>query len=115
WVLTVTIVLGSALTVAYTLRFWWGAFGRKPDLPDSMIAHKPPVGFVVAPVVLGTAVLVAGFLGGPLTEVFTGYAETLPDGEHGHGLTLLPSWGLPLAASLVAIAGGALLFWQRQR
>ncbi len=115
WLLTVTIVLGSALTVAYTLRFWWGAFGRKPGLADTEPAHRPALGFVAAPVVLGLTVLAAGFLGGPLTEVFSSYAETLPDGEPGHGLTLLPSWGLPLAASLVAIAGGAVLFWQRER
>lgn len=115
WVLVVTVVLGSALTVAYTLRFWWGAFATKPGIEATEIHHPPALGFVLPPVLLGTAVLVAGFLGGPLTTVLDAYAVTLPDGAHGHGLTLLPSWGAPLAASLVAIAGGALLFWQRDR
>ncbi|MGC3954252.1 MAG: Na+/H+ antiporter subunit A [Propionicimonas sp.] len=115
WALVITIVLGSALTVAYTLRFWWGAFATKPGLPATELKHPPSVGFVVPPVLLGTAVLVGGFLGGPLTAVLEPYAATLPDGEHGHGLTLIPSWGAPLIASLIAIAGGAVLFWQRER
>ncbi len=113
WFLTCIVILGSALTVAYTLRFWWGAFGTKPGLAPTVVAHPPSFGFAAAPVVLGLAVGVAGFLGGPLTEVFDGYAATMPDGEPSHGLTLLPSWGLPLAASLTAIAGGAVLFWKR--
>lgn len=115
WALVVTIVLGSALTVAYTLRFWWGAFATKPGLEPTGIDHPPAVGFVVPPVLLGTAVLAGGFLGGPLTTVLDAYATTLPDGEHGHGLALIPAWGAPLIASLVAIAGGAVLFWQRER
>jgi multicomponent Na+:H+ antiporter subunit A len=115
WALVATVILGSALTVAYTLRFWWGAFATKPGMEPTELSHPPTVGFVAAPVLLGTAVLAGGFLGGPLTAVFDAYAVTLPDGEHGHGLTLIPSWGAPLIASLIAIAGGAVLFWQRER
>ncbi|MGC4152996.1 MAG: Na+/H+ antiporter subunit A [Propionicimonas sp.] len=114
WVLVATVVFGSALTVAYTLRFWWGAFATKPGVEPTELRHPPSVGFVASPVVLGVTVLVAGFLGGPLTAVFEAYAGTLPTGEHGHGLTLLPSWGAPLIASLLAIAGGAVLFWRRE-
>jgi len=115
WLLIATVVLGSALTVAYTLRFWWGAFATKPGVEPTRIAHPPSAGFVAAPLLLATAVLAGGLLGGPLTTVLDAYAATLPDGAQSHGLTLLPSWGAPLAASLVAIAIGAVLFWQRQR
>jgi len=115
WMLVATVVLGSALTVAYTLRFWWGAFGTKPGVEPTEIGHPPSIGFVAAPVLLGFTVLVAGFLGGPLTSVLEPYAATLPAGEHGHGLSLLPAWGAPLLASLIAIAGGVVLFWQRER
>ncbi len=114
WALTVTIVLGSALTVAYTLRFWWGAFATKPGVPETEVAHPPTLGFVVSPVLLGAAVLIGGFLGPQLTAVLEPYAETLPTGEHGHGLTLLPAWGAPLICSLLAIAAGAVLFWRRE-
>ena len=114
WALTATVVLGSALTVAYTLRFWWGAFAVKPGVPETQVAHPPTLGFVVSPVLLGAAVLVGGFLGPQLTAVLEPYAATLPAGEHGHGLTLLPAWGAPLISSLLAIAAGAVLFWQRE-
>ncbi|MDQ7992472.1 MAG: Na+/H+ antiporter subunit A, partial [Propionicimonas sp.] len=115
WLLIATVVLGSALTVAYTLRFWWGAFATKPGREPTAVAHPPSAGFLAAPVVLGVAVLAGGFLGGPLTAVLDAYATTLPDGEHGHGLTLLPSLGPALVSSLVALGGGAVLFWQRDR
>ncbi len=32
WALTAVIVAGSAITVAYSLRFWWGAFAPKPGV-----------------------------------------------------------------------------------
>ncbi|HSK36673.1 MAG TPA: hydrogen gas-evolving membrane-bound hydrogenase subunit E, partial [Actinomycetota bacterium] len=111
WALVVAVTAGSAITVAYSLRFWWGAFGTRPDLPPSEV-HRPPVGFVAAPVLLGLAGLVGGFLGDPLTAVFSGYADGF-GGEPGHGLKLIPSPGLALLLSGLAILGGVALFWQR--
>ena len=38
------LVVGSALTAAYSARFLWGAFARKPGLPDlapAELAHRP--------------------------------------------------------------------------
>ena len=38
------LVLGSVLTAAYTIRFLWGAFARKPGLPDTEpaeLVHRP--------------------------------------------------------------------------
>ncbi len=115
WALIAVVVAGSAITVAYSLRFWWGAFGAKPGRPSSDLHHPPSVGFVAVPVVLGLSGLVGGFLGGPLTALLEPYAESVGVGDHSHGLTLLPSFGGPLVASLVAIAGGWLLFWQRDQ
>lgn len=115
WTLAAVIVVGSAITVAYSLRFWWGAFGTKPGLADSTLSHRPPIGFVAVPAVLGVAGLVGGFLGEHLTGALSPYAESLGLGEHAHGLALLPSIGLPLLASTVAIFGGVILFWQRER
>ena len=115
WALVTVVVLGSAITVAYSLRFWWGAFATKPEVPATPVGHAPAPGFVAAPVLLGLACLAGGFAGGPLTEALTPYALSMPAGEHSHGLTLLPGFGAPLLASLLAIAGGAVLFWQRSR
>ncbi|HSK34505.1 MAG TPA: hydrogen gas-evolving membrane-bound hydrogenase subunit E, partial [Propionicimonas sp.] len=115
WALFVVVVLGSALTVAYSLRFWWGAFGTKAGVAEAVVSHRPGAGFVAAPALLGLACLAAGFLGGPLTDALAPYAESLAVGAESHGLKLVPDLGLPLLASVIAIAGGAILFWQRER
>jgi multicomponent Na+:H+ antiporter subunit A len=115
WALVGVVVAGSAITVAYSLRFWWGAFWTRPGTPTSLVQHRPAPGFVAAPVLLGAASLAGGFFGTPLTSALSGYADTLPVGRHGHGLTLLPEPGVPLLLSAIAILAGALLFWQRDR
>ncbi len=115
WMLVAGVVLGSALTVAYSARFWWGAFAVKPGSAPTVIEHRPGVGFVAVPAVLALVSLAGGFLAAPLTAVLEGYSETLAVGEHSHGLSLLPGWTPALAASLVAIALGIGLFWQRER
>ncbi|MBK9695896.1 MAG: Na+/H+ antiporter subunit A [Propionibacteriaceae bacterium] len=115
WALIGVIVLGSAITVAYSLRFWWGAFAPKAGLVPSTVAQRPAIGFVAIPGLLGLAGLAGGFLGGPLTEALAPYASSLPLGAPSHGMKLWPGWTLPLAASALAIGVGAGLFWQRER
>ncbi|MGB4891568.1 MAG: proton-conducting transporter membrane subunit, partial [Propionicimonas sp.] len=53
WALIGVIVLGSAITVAYSLRFWWGAFAPKAGLVPSTVAQRPAIGFVAIPGLLG--------------------------------------------------------------
>ena len=43
--LAAAVVVGSALTAAYSLRFWWGAFGAKPGTAACDISHPPAAGF----------------------------------------------------------------------
>ena len=43
WVVAVGILAGSVLTAAYSARFLWGAFARKPGLPDTPV-HRPGPG-----------------------------------------------------------------------
>ncbi|MEE3920147.1 hypothetical protein V2I01_23650 [Micromonospora sp. BRA006-A] len=40
------LVVGSALTVAYSIRFLWGAFGTRPGTPDTELA-RPPAAMLV--------------------------------------------------------------------
>ena len=112
--LVIGLGLGSTLTVAYSLRFVWGAFvtkkttGGSPS-PTPFAAPKP---LLIAPVLLTIATLAEGFLGGPLTKAFEPYASTLPGATPEklglwHGLT--PALGL----SALAIVGGILLFAAR--
>ena len=55
WALVAAVVVGSAITVAYSLRFWWGAFATRPKREPSEIKHRPEPGFVFAPILLGLA------------------------------------------------------------
>ena len=57
----VVVVLGSILTVAYSVRVWWGMFATKPAGGDVTTVHHRPDWLLVAPVVvLATASVGAG-------------------------------------------------------
>lgn len=120
----VAMVVGSALTVAYGLRFWFGAFG--PALRGAVPLPAPDDGvwpplqvsrpslLLVAPAaalaLLGlAAALVPGFGEDLLSPHAAGYA-----GEPGH-LTLWAGVGPAFWLTLVVLGGGGLLFAQRVR
>ncbi|MGY1725060.1 Na+/H+ antiporter subunit A [Blastococcus sp. SYSU DS0533] len=117
-VVLVGLVVGSVLTVAYTARFLWGAFARKPGLPGTAPAeleHPPGPLFLVAPVVLALAGLAGGLGASALDPLVVAAAEPLPqllpEEEHlalWHGLT--PALGL----SAVTLLTGAVLFLARR-
>jgi multicomponent Na+:H+ antiporter subunit A len=112
------LVVGSALTAAYSARFVWGAFARKPGLTAATpeVAHAPEPLFLAAPAVLAVLGLVAGPASPLLDRLVAGYADTLPlmapEAEHlalWHGLQ--PALGL----SALSLLGGAALFAVRTR
>jgi multicomponent Na+:H+ antiporter subunit A len=72
------LVLGSVLTAAYTLRFLWGAFARKPGCADSELVHPPGPLFLVAPALLALSSFALGPLSPLLEPLVAGYAEALP-------------------------------------
>jgi multicomponent Na+:H+ antiporter subunit A len=111
------LVLGSVLTAAYAIRFVWGAFARKPELPATApeeLVHRPGPLFLTAPVLLAVAGLVAGPGSTLLDPVVAAYAETLP--QIAPEVPELAVWhGLQPALLLSAgtVLGGAVLFWLR--
>ncbi|WP_375001859.1 Na+/H+ antiporter subunit A [Aeromicrobium sp. CTD01-1L150] len=107
------ITVGSILTVAYTARFLWGAFGVRDVQAPTLKAL--PVGFVAAPVVLAALSLVGGFLGGPLTPRIMSYAGQEPAGAHAPVLTLWHGFTPALALSVVAVTAGIWLWVVRKR
>jgi multicomponent Na+:H+ antiporter subunit A len=113
WVTLAGVVLGSALTVAYTARLLWGAFATKATVPRTRVA---PIGagFLAAPAVLASLSLVLGFLSGPLSSVLSRYADQLPVGGHHPGLALWHDPGLAIALSLVSVGLGLVLFWRKE-
>src|SRR6478735_6612374 len=58
------VALGSVLTAAYGLRFFWGAFWTKKDAAGRPAPvtewPDPPIGFLGAPLLLATLTVVAG-------------------------------------------------------
>jgi hypothetical protein len=95
---TLALVAGSIFTVAYSARFLWGAFGRKPGVADTPV-HRPgpllswPAGLcALGGLVLGIA--------NPVVDVdaqsyAAAYPVTFP-AEAGYHLALWHGLGLPL-------------------
>ncbi|WP_194832112.1 Na+/H+ antiporter subunit A [Nocardia sp. XZ_19_369] len=143
------VVLGSMLTVGYSIRFVWGAFADKPHVarPTAHGAHRvrrvadyatesagPTAGsgdtdghvredggwhapgalFLAAPAILAVASLVAG-LGAPWTDrLLSPYAGTFSE-ELLSYLSLWHGFTVPLALTVLVIAGGIALFQLRDR
>jgi multicomponent Na+:H+ antiporter subunit A len=112
----VGVALGSALTVAYGIRFVWGAFWTKKDAAGAPRERtewpRPPVGFVAVPVLLATLTLLSGLAAPWLDTVFAGYADTIPaHGDHTAHLALWHGLEPALGISVLTIVIGALLFW----
>jgi multicomponent Na+:H+ antiporter subunit A len=112
WAVLAGVVLGSALTMAYTARFLWGAFATKPDVPEVTPGRIQP-GFIAAPLLLSFSSLALGILGGPETDVLAPYADQFAATGHSAYLALWHGPGLALWLSLLAVAIGLLLFRMR--
>ncbi|WP_180359697.1 Na+/H+ antiporter subunit A [Miniimonas arenae] len=107
--LLAVVVLGSVLTVAYGLRFWWGAFSTKRGLSDNEVDREAWPMFL-PPTVLALGGLAAGLVPGLGERLLGPYAETYPTGSAGH-LVLWGGFGVPLLLTVVILASGAALFW----
>ncbi|WP_024801838.1 Na+/H+ antiporter subunit A [Nocardia sp. BMG51109] len=114
----IAVVVGSILTVGYSLRFLWGAFGTKSvtmGAPEPRRQwHRPGAWFLAPPAVLALAGLVAGPAAPWMDRLLRPYAETLPGGEPTH-LALWHGFGHPLTLTMIVIACGLVLFEIRDR
>ncbi|HVL93378.1 MAG TPA: hydrogen gas-evolving membrane-bound hydrogenase subunit E [Acidimicrobiales bacterium] len=112
------IVIGSVLTVAYSLRF--AAALVRPDLVGHGgterpgLSHGPAAGFVAPAVVLAVGSVVLGVVPGVWSELIDQAARAL-DARSGAHLALWHGLNEPLALSLATLGAGALLFRGRRR
>ncbi|WP_406384580.1 Na+/H+ antiporter subunit A [Streptomyces sp. NBC_01618] len=111
WALGSTVA-GSALTVAYTVRFVWGAFARKPGVEDTPV-HRVGPWFLAPPAVLAVCGLVLGPGVGWTDRLLGAYADAFPPSAHPYRLSLWHGFGTALLLSAAAVAGGVLLFAAR--
>ncbi|SDY50874.1 multisubunit sodium/proton antiporter, MrpA subunit /multisubunit sodium/proton antiporter, MrpB subunit [Micromonospora pattaloongensis] len=106
------IVLGAVLTTAYSLRFLWGAFADKPGVEPT--ATRPVgVAFLAPPALLAGLGLLLGPLAGVVDRLLAPYPALF--GATGAHLALWHGPTPALGLSLLALAGGALLFALRER
>jgi multicomponent Na+:H+ antiporter subunit A len=112
------IVAGSALTVAYSLRF--AAALVRPDLVGSALGgrsvstHGPVFGFLLPAVVLAAGTGLLGVAPVVWSGLVDGAARSL-DSASGAHLELWHGVGAPLGLSLLTLVAGALVFAGRQR
>ncbi|WP_419997969.1 Na+/H+ antiporter subunit A [Streptomyces boninensis] len=112
WAL-VLITVGSALTTAYTLRFLWGAFARKPGVADTRV-HRVGFAFLAPAALLALGGLLLGPGVGWVTGLFESYAGQFPEPAHPYHLALWHGFGAALGLSVLAWAGGVALFAGRK-
>ncbi len=115
WPILAIFVLGSALTVAYGLRLWWGAFATKRDVaPSPEEVVKPPFLLLAPPAAMALAGVGTALLPGLGETLLSPHADLYPLGSPGH-LALWSGLTPAFAATLIAFAiGGALFAGRRQ-
>ena len=113
YVALAAVVVGSALTAAYTCRFLWGAFASKPGVAPTPITAPHP-GIVLSPLVLGVACLALGLLASLESPWLMPYAVQFPTGDTPAPLALWHGLTVPLLLSLLSLAIGVALFAARE-
>ena len=91
-------------TAAYSARFLWGAFARKPGVPDTPV-HRPGPLLTVPAGICAAAGLVLGIANAVVDADARSYAADLPGAVNYH-LALWHGLGLPLLLSSVALGLG---------
>ncbi|MGY0501975.1 Na+/H+ antiporter subunit A [Nocardia sp. FBN12] len=108
------VTVGSAFTVAYSIRFVWGAFGITANPERAVTWHAPGPLLLGPPAVLAVAGLAGGLTTPAVDRWLSPYAETLPGVLDTH-LALWHSFTGPLALTVVIVAAGVALFLIRGR
>jgi len=112
------IVCGSALTVAYSLRFVAALIrpatvGGTPA-QRTVADHAPRLGFVVPGIVLATSSIVLGIVPGLWSGPIDAAASALDPASSAH-LELWHGFTAPLVLSMLTLAAGVTLFGARRR
>ncbi|EID52659.1 hydrogen gas-evolving membrane-bound hydrogenase subunit E [Saccharomonospora xinjiangensis] len=104
-VVLVGLVVGSALTAAYSLRFLVGAFGTRPEV-EPMRPERPGALFVAPVLVPAVAGLVLGLVPS-WVEVLAGrYADVYPTEGARYHLALWHGFSVPLLLSAIILIAG---------
>ncbi|GAA4655615.1 Na+/H+ antiporter subunit A [Arthrobacter cryoconiti] len=113
------MVLGSILTFAYSARFFWGGFGRKPDA-SGLLTPTPFKRvdwlFLGAPALLAALTVAYGMFPWIVETWITPYSAQFSQySQEGMHLVLWHGFTVPLALSAAVVAAGLGLFFLRER
>ncbi|HUG07415.1 MAG TPA: hydrogen gas-evolving membrane-bound hydrogenase subunit E [Acidimicrobiia bacterium] len=116
---TLGVVAGSALTVAYGLRFLSGGFMGKPesqtDQPGDVLISPPRPTFLIAPIVLVVVTVVAGLAPALVDDMVVSAAGSVDPVATQYHLAAWHGFGVPLGLSALAIAAGWMVWrWPLQ-
>jgi len=113
WLALVGVALGSVLTVAYSARFFWGAFARKPGVED-VRSVAGNAWFLTPPAILAGTGLTLGVLAPLVDDALSGYSAVFePDAAEPYYLALWHGLEPALGISAVTLAVGLWMFWKR--
>jgi multicomponent Na+:H+ antiporter subunit A len=114
------VVLASMLTVAYSLRFAWGALGLSyderlaGDPSTAEPAPRPHWSFLAPAALLAALTVLLGVAPALVDELIAGAAESLTGAAEAVHLAVWHGVNLPLLLSIVVLGGGAALFLARR-
>lgn len=116
----VAIVVGSILTMAYSLYFLWGAFatkrnkeGEKAISPAVANMHGIGPTLWLSPAILTALTVIFGVFPAWLSGFFNEYLDVRFPGVQRSDLALWHGITVPLLLTIVIIGGGVVIFWQR--
>jgi multicomponent K+:H+ antiporter subunit A len=116
WILPVAATFAGIFTVAYSTRFVHDVFFGAPPQGLSRVPHEPPRWMKVPVEILVALCLLVGLLPGlivdPLLRAASGAALQAPLPEY--SLALWHGFNLPLLMSVIALAGGAIIYFARR-
>jgi multicomponent Na+:H+ antiporter subunit A len=118
WLLLAIVVVGSILTAAYSARFFWDAFvaprrrvdARVDDPLPSTASTAPSWSFGAPAAILSIGCVVFGLVPSAEDSLASASVRALHEGARSVHLGIWHGWNLELTLSLLAIAGGVLLF-----
>ncbi|GGE83032.1 Na+/H+ antiporter subunit A [Mycetocola zhadangensis] len=112
WVALIGTAVGSVLTVAYSIRFFWGAFWTRPNTEPTKL-HSDGWAILIAPGILAAVTVIFGFGASVIDRFLVPYAETMP-GTGDYHLALWHGFEPALGISAVVVLLGVILFIRRK-
>ncbi|MBL7286693.1 Na+/H+ antiporter subunit A [Corynebacterium godavarianum] len=115
----VVLVVGSILTMGYSLYFLWGAFATKAQHRETGVSpavakmhHIGPL-LSASPAMLTLATIAFGLLPAWLSNAINSYLDVRFPRDEGAPLKLWHGITTPLMLTVVIVVAGTVLFWQR--